>query len=694
VDDAVAVPSPTEIARKAGVEEMLVRRVLGGDSVLPKNRRRIEKALRELGHPYAPAPEKRVPPKPSVPSPSTVKDTDGIDTVIRRLAELTPERATEVLADLDPAFVRTVAARIVGRMDPDSRARIAHAARRMEAAYAPTTDDELHAYVRRETGLSIPRRSVCNGHHSPFQFVSDVYFERGNPDKLAVGNRGSGKTQDMGALHAVNVRTKKRYTSCTIGAVEPQALRAYGFFRDIVTQERWQGIVRGKITMGHTETTNGGRVEIVTGTLAGVNSPHPILAHWDEVELLRPGVFEEGLHMAQSKDGHRAMNVLTSSWKKPKGFVSERIDESEKAVREGVSPPYDVYRWCVFETTSPCEHDCSACPFSDVVKGLWEDGTPRTFESACKRGSPEPGTGKLKHTDGFVAVEDAVGRFRKMSRRVWESQQESRRPTMDGLVYDVWDEDRWGIDGWDPDPGLGVVTCGIDFGGNVPHACGWWQRLDVEVRHGGVLLPQGADVLFDEVYIAKVGNVPFGQEINRRNRAWRERYPDFVVEAYYADPAANSARDDLRNMHAFVPGEEGIPTLAMGRVDVEERIALVYERMVDGLVFADRRCENWYDEVSGYERNPNTGRPLKEDDHLMDSTGYRFWNVHARTRRGNRASGGPVGAARPRAVVMTERGRAWDPATLGVAERRSEMGYEVPLVASLSRPRPGSPFDS
>lgn len=620
--------------------------------------------------------------------------TVTVQALVRRLGALPMAEAEKVLRGLDPDFVRDVLRMLVAGMDPDSRKRLALAARRMESERVPADDAELWDFVRDECGLRVPRNAVCEGHCSPFEFMADVYFSRGNTDKLAVGNRGSGKTQIMGTLHGVNGRTKKRYTSATVGATEAQSFRCYGFFRELLTSERWRKLVRGKMNMGKTEFEHGGQVEIVVGTVTGVNSPHPVLAHFDEVELLRPGVYDEALNMAQGKNGYRAMNVLTSSWKKPKGFVSQLVDEATEAARQGSLPPYQLYRWCVWETTERCDADCSACPFADVRKGEWEDGSPRTFESACKRGSPEQGTGKLKHTDGFVSVEDAVGRFRKLPRRVWDAQQESRRPTMEGLIYDVFDEDRHTVERWDPLPENGDVVVGLDFGGSVPHAAGFWQFLDHDVRVGAKLVPRGAGVRFDEVDVKDVGNVEFGRLVNRKVDAWQAEHPGFRVVSFFGDPAAKAAREDFRALSRHGAGDD-VVVRYRGHVDVDPRIALVYERMALDLVYVDSvRCPEWMEEVSGYERNPNTGRPYKEDDHHMDETGYVFWNRHVDSRRDRGPGQIPRAAHRPRAVRTRGDERVWDPLALAeVGEPRAapSEGDPSPLVAFAPRRRRG-PF--
>jgi hypothetical protein len=607
--------------------------------------------------------------------------------LVRKLAGLPRDKVEEVLAELDPAFTREVLAALTGGMRTEDRAKILRVARRLEEEFRPDNDIELYAFVVEECGIGVPRTGVCEGHCAPFDFMADVYFERGDSDKLAIGNRGSGKTQIMGALHAVCARTKKKYTSCTVGAVEAQALRAYGFFRELIAKERWAKLVKGRVTMAKTEFEHGGVVEIVTGTITGVNSPHPVLAHFDEVELLRPGVYEEALNMAQSKNGYQAMNVLTSSWKKPKGFVSSLVDDVRKAEIDGARPPYQVYRWCVWETTVRCEHDCDACPFADVVRGEWEDGTKRTFESACKKGSPKEGVGKLKFTDGFVTIDDALGRFRKLPRRVWEAQQESKRPTLEGLIYDVFDPDLHVVERWHPDPANGVIDCGLDFGGTVPHAACLWQHLDVEVEHRGRRIPVGAHVCFDEVYVTG-GNVQFAQAILARLDFWRSEYPGFEM-SYYGDPAARAAREDFAALPSLGLGEAIRVKFSGGNDTVDPGIAMIRDLMERDMVYVDEvRCSNWMDEVGGYERSETTGKPVKDADHLMDATRYRFWTRHAMTRRRNMGGGsGLVGSGRPRAVVVKDGERGWDPSALGQVPAYGREAEEpmTPLVGSIPR---------
>lgn len=594
-------------------------------------------------------------------------------TLAERLRALPDDHRRAALAALPPDELRALISELQEGMNPDEARRLRDALRDLAASWAPDTDDALHGFVSEECGIRIPRRSVCHGHCAPFDLMADVFFERGLPDKMAVGNRGSGKTNIVGALHAVCARAKPRWSGATVGSVRSQSDKCYRYFADVVSRESWLPLTsNGRVNMGGTRFRNGSNVEVVTGTMTGVNSPHPVMAHFDEVELFRPGVFEEGLNMAQSQHGYRAMNVLTSSWKLPKGLVSSLIDSVERAERDGHRPPYQVYRWCVWEATEPCPHDCDACPFAGVVKGTWEDGSPRSFEDACKRGSPVPGTGKLKHTDGFVPVEDAVRRFRTLSKRMWEAQQESKRPTAEGLVFDNWDEEAFTLDWWDPDPALGPITLGIDFGGTNPHAVGFWQELRHEVHlRDGRVLPEGAHVLFDQVYAGGIGAVEAGKRVNDRIAYWTGVHPSFEVREAFRDPAAKAAALDWARLDSFGDGSslyDPIPTRALGQVKVEDRVALIYDEVVgSGLLWVDRmRCPDFIDEIGSYERDPVTGRIRDENNHHMDAMGYRFWNLHVQRRRHRRwADDAPRVARRPRSSIVDPSGRRrWDPEVL------------------------------
>jgi len=623
---------------------------------------------------------------------------DELDGVVARLRSLNEDQQREVLGGLDPTFRKAILDRMLGRLTPKAQEEVLRRVEMADERFRPRTDEELWLYVLEEAGVRIPRKAVCPGHCSPWDAFSDAYFERGNMDKLWIGNRGSGKTFLAGVLHAVSARTKVGWSGCTIGATKEQAHKAYGYFRNMAERPNWRRLLkRKKVFMHGTEFTNRSSVEIVTGTLKGVNSPHPNMSHWDEVELLRDGVFQEGLNMAQSGNGHRAMNLLTSSWKKTHGFISDLRDKNAEAERSGGAPPYQVYAWCVWETTEPCEHDCSMCPFADVVNGTLPDGSPRSFEWACKRDSPEPGVGKLKFTDGFVSIEDATRRFRTLTQRMWESQQESRRPTLEGVIYD-WDETRYDVSGWAPETDIGEVFVSMDFGTH--NSAGFYQRVksaqEVQAEGRVFVVPEGAWVRFDEVYLVEAGAVEFGRAVNRKVMQYEDSIEGFHVSRYYGDPAAAMAMRDLRNLHRYrdsydpdADEREFRPIWCVSRkgIKVDDGIQIVRDEVVDrGLLFcAVQQCPKFVDQMGQYEweldaSGKPTGRPKKVEDHSCDEFRYLVVNEHLLAGKPV-AARGPVAAARPRHVV----GSAGEWRNDFGEPRPAEYGKASPVVIGPGR---------
>lgn len=598
----------------------------------------------------------------------------ALGNLARKMLTAKPEHRIEVLKTLDKEMVAELLTYMVSSLPADKKKNALEVIKVLRKSWKPTDDDQLWQYISDEIGLRIPRIAVCEGHCAPFDFVSDAYFEKGASDKLIIGNRGSGKTQISGLLHGINAKHKPKIEAVSAGAIENQAKKCYQYFRETV--QKWPDFYNKRdVKIRESNFPNGSKMEVVVGTMSGVNSPHPNIAHLDEIELLRPGIFEESANMAQSKthiiDGekvtYKAQNWLTSSWKKPRGLVTQLFDEIAEAKREGRRVPYQIYRWCIFEVNQRCEHDCQACPFSDVIKGTWEDGTKRTFESVCKKGSKVPGEGRLKRADGFIPIDDTITKFMRLGRRVWEAQQESKRPTAEGLVYEVFDEDVHGLAFWNPDPSYGPVDVGIDFGGKNPFAAIFFQTLNVEVEFEGKRYREGSVIAFDEVYRAGIGNVTFGLLINEKILYWEAEYPGFASNllGFYRDPAAKAAAIDLKNLPNHGAGDpryRSIPTISRGGVEVDNSIAHVEEQIDQGWFYLDvERCPDTLNEFLSYEypEGQHSGQPKKENDHAMDALRYRFWNVHvARGRAGNSLGpantyGAPTGGSVPKAAPRT-----------------------------------------
>jgi hypothetical protein len=196
-----------------------------------------------------------------------------------------------------PQTPREVFAEAFAGMDKDALADLALAVDEIERKMAddgPKTEDELWYWVRDNLGISIPRKPVCKGHQSPFDFLSACYFRK-YPAILGMGNRGGGKTFMVALLHWLNSTFFPGIESATFGATEAQSLRCYAHLRNWIydkkTGER-KPQIRSSV-MRKTEWKSGSAVEVLPGTPEGVNGPHPQIAHGDEVELMRQDTWDE-----------------------------------------------------------------------------------------------------------------------------------------------------------------------------------------------------------------------------------------------------------------------------------------------------------------------------------------------------------------------------------------------------------------
>jgi intein/homing endonuclease len=158
------------------------------------------------------------------------------------------------------------------------------------------------------------------------------------------------------------------HNSCTVGAVEAQARRAYMHLGKLLERID-DGEVDAKArTQLETRWKNGSRVEILAGTMNAVNGPHPQKVHADEVELMDPAVFDESQNMPQSvtlRDGRQinSQYIVTSTRKRGHGPMQKLVDSVNEAKLGGHIPPYELFIWCVTgDTPIDCPRDYRRFP--------------------------------------------------------------------------------------------------------------------------------------------------------------------------------------------------------------------------------------------------------------------------------------------------------------------------------------------
>lgn len=515
-------------------------------------------------------------------------------------------------------------------------ARTVQRARQSAAKIGPQTNDELHAFIKKKWGIHIPRVAVSPGMSAPFDMVADVYFFR-ETSVIGVANREGSKTTNVAIIHALFANFFPGYEGISAGAINEQTKRVYNALKRI--NKTWGNVRDSQAT--HIEYKNGSVVEPKDGTEAQMNGPHSWLLHRDEVEQFRRRAFDEADNITKSgvtTDGREfpAIDILTTSRKKAHGLLQELLDQVDEANKNGTIPPYKVYMWGVAETIANQPNcrmapqnigrpDDELCNCHRYVKGKMRDGTPRSMDKIC--------AGRFFKSDGWRPREpDIAGKFMKSSPAMWDAQQECTKPATEGLILADFSKETHGIRGWVPDPELGKIYLGIDFGGTNAHAANWYQYVEKmcfakNYSDEFIFVNPDTYVVFDEVYLAEVGNNDFAKAIKIKEIDWRRKIAFFEVEERYGDIAAKAARIDFNKTH-------GLKTTWRITREVNEHISIIQQLVGNDRILVDvDRCPMWCAEAEAWQWDDNEKsktderRQLDTFNHAMSAARYAIANI-------------------------------------------------------------------
>ena len=568
--------------------------------------------------------------------------------------------------------------------------------------HGPQNPRELHAWLKSEMGLDIPQKSVCEDHDSPFEFLSDLYFEY-TEAALLMANRGGSKTFLVAVLHWLNSKFKPGCESCTFGATEAQSLRAYAHLKGWMYDK--DGNLRPELRnslMRETNFKNGSQVFILPGTPQAVNGPHPQKAHADEIELMDAATWDESRNMtvsAKTPGGRliKPQDIATSTRKGPTGRMQELIDEIEDAVTKGYKPPRKLYKWCIKETAAPVMNcqiakpnlpESIHCPCHKIRKGEWEDGSPRLLKDICN--------GDFARSGGWQPFGDVAKQFTENSRETFEVQQLCNKPEMTWHYIPSFRQEKHCIRNFLPDPGNGPIFQAVDWGGTNPHAVNWYQllRFEVEVEcwvqpeHDKIVLKrlkEGTLVCFDEIYTAEIGNTELGELVKERERAWNVELRNqgvpstsrFEIYERYADPQGKAARKDWKKM--------GLRCSWHTTREFEEHVKDVREFFEHDLfAVAGDRCEMFCKEIVQWRRDQNTGKQIDKFNHCMSELRYMCANLKGVRDKALRiAENIPTSKTIPRTSVRISRP---SPGPIGFRGRESEYErWRKSLGAPITR---------
>lgn len=460
---------------------------------------------------------------------------------------------------------------------------------------SPKNDDELWQFIYDTWGIAFPRKNPVPGHNSVFEFVADAFFERFSL-AILLANRNGGKTFATAIINALDGYFKPGNETASVAAIMPQTVRGYKHFLRFIQQPVIWSEVENSI-QSHTAWKHGAVTEILTGTVSGVNSPHPHKANADEVELMKWEVLQEFFSMAKSDMDHglRSRTILTSTRKYIYGSMQRLLD----SVAEG-EVQAKIYTWNIFgvlETYTLEEIE----QYKDIVK-TDTDGRKISFYDLLK-----PYAGK---TDGFYSVQDAADKFTSMTLDTWRTQWTNEKPSREGLIYYMFDKDRHSLPTewhrWNEH------FCGQDFGTSNPNVA-----LLIEY-----------DPTTEIYYV-------LAEDYTRRTpitKAVEDTYNDWVndynVEAWICDPRGAGQILEMNKKFQEL-GTDDIAEAAPS-TRIEDGIELIRALLESGKLIIDKdRCPELTKEIEQlYHYKEGTDVAEKKDDHGCDALRYALeWHV-------------------------------------------------------------------
>jgi hypothetical protein len=478
----------------------------------------------------------------------------------------------------------------------------------------------------------LPRVDVCPGHTAPFNVWKELFFRRIN-DAIIVGSRESGKTLGYALLDHLQMGHDGADIA-NAGAIEAQALKCYSYIEGFSRLPWFTDWLLKPPMLSKTYFKNGGFLEVLPMTMGRLNSPHPNIANFDEIELTTWKLVQEGASMPIRKGEFPPAIRYTSSRKKAYGPLEQLLSEAPK---RGLK----TWTWCVLDVAEECKPDrhkdgvgCRGVLKDGRVGDLARDSDasdwevypcalrydclmPKTTDDGTM--AYEDGPGRLTRARGFFNIDDIIRQKKLMDKDTWLSQWLSLRPMVAGLIYPTFDTSRhvFAASEWGGDFGFHEqlpVYGAIDPGYTNPWAMLWMQ-----------VTPTDELIIFAEDYETQLITQRWADRI--KGKPWYKQTSWIVV-----DPAAADERATL--------SDNGIPVL-MADNEVDRGIKRV-RYLLDPpdrdtpMLYISEACVNLISEMQKYHvpevRRPDNANedeePEKVFDHAADAMRYAVTQLY------------------------------------------------------------------
>jgi hypothetical protein len=469
---------------------------------------------------------------------------------------------------------------------------------------APTTPDELHAWITENLGVHIPRTPIIPGHAAPFDYLCFAFglggakpADPGAPTDCVVwANRGGGKTF-LGAVATLLDLVFRPTIEVRIlaGSLE-QARRMHAHLRrlfDPREHPELAELVDGKITDRRLTLKNGSSVELLAQSQTSVRGTRVQKLRCDEADLFNPDIWEAAQLTTRSKvcGGTlvRASIECLSTMHVPYGLMHRLVAQCREGKRA-------LFKWGVVDVLAPCEEErpCKPCVLL-----------------------PECGGAAKRAARGHISIDDAVQQKRRVPLTVWESEMLCLRARRTDAVLPEFDPavHTFAHDG----PKDAALWCaGMDFGFRAPTVI-----VLAALARDGVLWVMDEHVAAGEVVSKHVERLSEGLA--------REGVPAWPRPAFVApDPAGQAANEQTGRSCTDLIRAAGFG-VRISRATITQGLTLLRARLAPGSgepprLFVHQRCKVLIESLERYHydpRRPESATPVKgEFDHAVDALRY------------------------------------------------------------------------
>jgi hypothetical protein len=228
----------------------------------------------------------------------------------------------------------------------------------------PTTDDELHAAVKKYFNVTIPRRKVCPHHEAPFTAFADAFFARHTVSVWKASRGFGGKSMLLallGLCESVFLGAK-----CNIlGGSGEQSERVLNYINgEEMPDAFWNApdaprhlIIGGSeseiaenakgVTKRMIKLTQGGYLKALMASSKSVRGPHPQRLRLDEVDEMDISIFDSALGQPMKRFGIDEQTVASSTHHYSNGTMTEILKRA--SAQAAGEHPWGVFEWCYKE---------------------------------------------------------------------------------------------------------------------------------------------------------------------------------------------------------------------------------------------------------------------------------------------------------------------------------------------------------